>query len=496
MNPEKSDATLLQEAALSEIARRSLINFTCATHHHYLDGWFSHELAGKLDQFLDDCIHRRSPRLMIMSAPRSGKSELVSRRFPAYALGKYPDESIISTSYSSDLAGRMSRDVGRIMDEEKYHRIFPQARIAQRDRGQETRTSELFEMVGRRGSYRAAGVGQGITGLGATLFGLIDDPLKDAAEAGSPAVRESIYEWYRSVLYTRLEPGAGMLIVATRWNLLDLLGQLLLDMRDNHGDRFDVVRYPAIAIQDEEHRKEGDALDPDRWPLEALHRIKKTIGNYAFSSLYQQEPIPRTGSVFNPERMEVLEQLPAPIKGSVRSWDRAATEGAGDYTVGVLIAELEDNPVAQYAILDVVRGQWGSDRREAVTIQTAQSDGYEVPIVLEQEPGSGGKDSVHATTILLSGWQVTTVRATGKKEARADAFSAQVNAGNVCVLNRPWTRDLLEEFRGFPSATPHDDIVDACAQGFNAIARQLVSWEDLDSWLFGDTPSPDEEWAA
>ena len=110
-------------------ARKSLAYFTQRTKPDYLMGWVHREICDALDKFLDDVIQKKNPRLIICCPPRSGKSELVSRRFPAYAFGRYPDLQIIATSYSADLSQRFNRDVQRIIDDEKYREIFPETTL-------------------------------------------------------------------------------------------------------------------------------------------------------------------------------------------------------------------------------------------------------------------------------------------------------------------------------------------------------------------------------
>jgi predicted phage terminase large subunit-like protein len=199
-------------------ARLNLLPFIMWTKPDYDAGWFHYEVATKLDQFLQDVVDRKSPRLMIMAPPRHGKSELVSRRFPAYALGRYPDLTFIATSYSNDLASMMNRDVQKIIDQEEYAELFPQTTLSGSSvrtvtaKGSFLRNSEQFEIVDHKGAYKSAGVGTGVTGRGARVL-MIDDPVKDAQEAYSTTTRQSIWDWYESTLKTRCEPGGGILLI-------------------------------------------------------------------------------------------------------------------------------------------------------------------------------------------------------------------------------------------------------------------------------------------
>lgn len=232
----------------NELARRDLIDFTINTKPDFVTGWFNQIIAQELQQFYQDVIDGKQPRLMIFAPPRSGKSELFSRRFPAWAFGKNPDLQIIACSYSADLASRMNRDVQRIMDDEIYHSIFPESSLNNKRistlSGQALRNSEIFEILGHSGAYRSAGVGGGITGMGADIA-IIDDPIKDAKEANSETVRNGVWDWYSSTLYTRLSPRSGVLLGMTRWHEDDLAGRLIEEAK-NGGDQWRIIKFPPL----------------------------------------------------------------------------------------------------------------------------------------------------------------------------------------------------------------------------------------------------------
>src|SRR5262249_37761066 len=157
---------------------------------------------------LADVAYKKSPRLILTAPPQHGKSELISRRLPAFALGRHPDLKIIATSYSADRASDFSADVQRFMDSELYHQIFPETRIVGQFAkiGEAKRTAGLFEVVGHRGRYRAAGIGGGITGEPADIL-IVDDPIKDFADAMSDTVRDNVWNWLTSTAMTRLQEG-------------------------------------------------------------------------------------------------------------------------------------------------------------------------------------------------------------------------------------------------------------------------------------------------
>lgn len=463
------------QAIRAELARRNLEDFIRFTYPNYDFGWFNEELAASLTQFVQDVVDGKQPRLMIFAPPRSGKSEQVSRRLPAWALGKHPDLQFIGASYSADLANRMSRDVQRIIEGDGYDQIFPNVSLPQKGDTNHTRTQDLFEIVGHKGAYRAAGVGGGITGMGADI-GVIDDPVKDAKEANSKTYRDSVWEWYTTTFYTRLSPKSGILLCMTRWHEDDLAGRLLKAAENDDGDKWQVIDYPAIAEKDEKHRKEGEALHPERFPLSRLTKIMRAIGSRAWNALYQGRPTSKTGGVFLTDRFVTIDAIPAGvIIKRVRAWDFAATKDDGDYTAGVLMGEGSDG---RYYILDVVRGQYSSLEVESVLKATASRDGYDVDIHLPQDPGAAGKAQAQRQVSLLSGYVAKSERMTGDKVTRAAAFAAQVEAGNVVLLRGSWNDEFINELGDFPLGK-HDDQVDAVADAFNDLARGAATMFDL-----------------
>jgi len=448
-------------------ARRRLIDFTTYTYPNYLVGWFQQEVAAKLDQFLDDVIARRSPRLMLFAPPRSGKSELVSRRFPSYALGKHPDLTMIATSYSGELASRLNRDVQRIIDDEAYGRVFPGtslggANVRTVAQGNYLRNSDIFEVVGHRGSYRSAGVQGSVTGMGSEVF-LIDDPVKDAIEADSATYRERAWEWYRSVAYTRLAPGGGILLIMTRWHEDDLAGRILQAQKDG-GEKWEVVRYPAIAEQEEPHRKEGEALHRDRYDEKALERIKLAVGSRVWSALYQQRPAAAEGGIFKRQHWRHFKvpphanmaELRAALQLSrvVQAWDTAFKKGQDNdpsscTTIGVA--------PSRYYILD----SW-THKVEYPELKRAAIDHHakwQPDLVLVEDKASGQslvQELSRETRIPL-----LAVGVDSDKVARANAVTPVHEAG-LCYLpeGEPWVSDFVDELASFPTA-PHDDRVDS-----------------------------------
>mgnify|MGYP000933449332 FL=1 len=445
----------IQEIRLAK-ARKGLSYFTLHTKPDYLLGWVHKEICDELDRFLQDVADKKSPRLIITMPPRSGKSELVSRRFPAFALGRNPELQIIATSYSSDLSQRFNRDVQRVIDDEKYFDLFPNTRLSNSrvrtdSRGSYIRTSDLFEIVGHAGAYRSCGVGGGITGQGADIL-IIDDPIKDRAQAGSKTIRDSIWDWYTSTAYTRLSPGGGVIVMATRWHTDDLIGRLI--QRMGEGDTFRIVNYPAIAEHDELHRKAGEALHPERYPLSTLLQIQKTIGSRDWEALYQQLPVPDGGALFKLEwfRRWTATSLPPEFDHTLMSWDMTFKDSKNsDYVVGQVWGKKGPN----FYLLDQVRGQWDFVKtKEMVRVLAHKWPRVVRKLVEDKANGSAVISELKST---VSGF--VPITPTESKEARASSVTPYFEAGNVFIPEdsaAPWVPHYVSELLEFPAGS-HDD---------------------------------------
>jgi predicted phage terminase large subunit-like protein len=467
----------------AEIARRTLLAFTHFTFPSYAINWHHRIVAKKLDAVLAGTCRR----LMILEPPQNGKSEQVSRRFPAYAFGKRPDLRIIAMSYGDSLAQSMSRDVQKIMDAPEYGVLFPGTRLAE-GADEEKRTQGQFDVVGHRGYYIATGVMGSITGKTADI-GIVDDPIKNREEAESETYRDKVWNQYQSAFVTRQFGSDGAIIVClTRWHEDDLAGRLLKLAAENpDADQWDVVSLPAIAEVEDSHRKVGDALWPAKYPLKELAKRRAGLGEYDFAALYQQRPSPSGGGLFKEEWFadKFVDASPV-IARRARGWDTAATEGGGDYTCGVKIAEVG----GIFYIENVVRGQWSPGIAEQKMKLTVQLDGKECAQREEKEGGSAGKTVIEARTKTLAGANYEGVAISGSKVTRSKPFRVQCEAGNVRIVRDKgiggadgvgWNADYIRELCGFPTAKL-DDQVDGSSCAFNAVLLEPVPQRQFCSW--------------
>lgn len=298
-----------RNAARQELARRYLLDFAGAIVPDYQPAPHHALICDRLQAVERGDIDR----LMIAMPPRHGKSQLASRLFPAWFLGRNPRKQIIAASYNSDVSSDFGRDVRNMVGSEEFGEIFPKVSLAVDSKAANRMNTN------QGGTYIAAGVGTAITGRGAHVA-LIDDPFKDRAEADSERQRDSVWAWYQSTLYTRLMPGGAIVVINTRWHDDDLSGRLL-----NGNDKWELLELPAINAA-------GEALWPEWYDIPALHRIKDNIGPREWSALFQQQPQPDEGSYFQRDWLQSWDVRPSALNIYITS-DYAVTEDGGDWTV-------------------------------------------------------------------------------------------------------------------------------------------------------------------
>lgn len=274
------------------MAQKGLPEYCLAVDKNYTLAWFHYEIAWRLEEFLEQVRRGESPRLMICMPPRHGKSELATQKFPAWALGKYPELEFIVSSYSSDLAIDFGQNTRDAMQSDEYKNIF-----ATRLRLDTTAKGKW--MTEERGGYTATGVGGSLTGRGFNI-GIVDDPFKNRQEADSETTREAVWKWYTSTFLTREEGNGGIIVILTRWHDDDLAGRILeKGEQDPLADQFELMVYPAIAEEDEEFRQKGEALWEAKYSIKKLLQRKASIGTSEFGALYQQDPIDQENATFN-----------------------------------------------------------------------------------------------------------------------------------------------------------------------------------------------------
>lgn len=463
---EEAAAELLRR----RYARKSLLDFTRYTFPKYRPS-MHHRL---ITNTLDAVVRGEKKRVMIFMPPRFGKSELASRRFPAFFLGRNPQRNVIAASYNSDLASDFGRDVRCIVDSARYRALFDVSLSADSKAANRWHTD-------KRGMYVAAGVGTATTGRGADCL-LIDDPLKDREEADSELRREKVWRWYTSTAYTRLEsdittseimeddwlwrdlmreiesgkaePFEGAIVlVQTRWHEDDLGGRLI-EQQDHGGERWEILDLPAIR---EDETGEEMSLWPEKYPLERLRKIRSVIGTRDWSALYQQSPAPDEGIYFKREMFRYYDELPKHLRFYGAS-DYAVTADGGDYTVHG-VGGLD--PDGNLYIADVWRKQTESNIWIDVFCEMIKK--YK-PLDWAEEQGqilkSLGPFITTRMRELKAYCKRTQFTSVSDKATRARSFQARAAMNKVYLpRNAPWLADFLDELLSFPAGA-HDDQVD------------------------------------
>lgn len=521
------DPTLLAaqgEQAARILCKRRLIPFTKRINPKYDAGWIHEDIARRLEKFSDDVAKGLSPRLMLLMPPRHGKSELASRMFPAWHLGRHPDHEIIACSYNVSLAMTFSRKVKEVLENPSYQSVFT-TRLNPNHQG-----AEEWTLQNQAGGYVAAGVGGGITGKGSHVL-IIDDPLKNAEEADSADVREKLWTWYGSTAYTRLAPGGGVLVVQTWWHDDDLAGRIqLAAQEDEDADQFEVVKYPAIAeddefldlatdtivyaaaIQDELNelstsdrvnfeltgqcpayrrlRRKGDALHPSRYDTKKLLRIKKTIQTRHWSALYQQNPVPDDGSYFTKDQFKRGPTPSVKVCNVFIAWDFAISEKKqNDYTVGT-VALQDDDDILHVA--DVVRFKSADSFFIVEAILNLALKWASPSMMLGFEDGQIFKA---IRTLLTKRMRerrmyqsIKVLTPISDKLARARPLQGRMQQGMVCFDEKAeWYDTVRSEMLRFPAGV-HDDCVDSLAWATTMTlereaprkprVQQMKSWRD------------------
>jgi predicted phage terminase large subunit-like protein len=467
------------DLALDELARRSFYSYWCRINPKIKRGWWQKDAAENLQIFYEDLIADRRPMLVIEAPPQHGKSELIVV-FISWLAGKHTELRSIYTSFSERLGIRANLKLQRLYSSDVYRRIFPSVLISSTNPEAKEKPSiqnrELIEYAGEVGYFRNTTVGGPITGEGLDL-GIIDDPIKGREAANSIVVRDKIWDWFTDDFFTRFSESAGLLAILTRWHIDDPIGRLIASRKG-----VKVLKYPALAedgahLMDHDPRTPGSgkALFPEHKSEEFLLERKTVMMPSRWLSLYQQSPIQEGGGMFKVSMFGFIDALPIGLTKTVRYWDKAGTDGGGCNTAGVKMSQAQDG---KWIISDVVKGQWSALERERRIRQTAEMDGVGVEIWIEQEPGSGGKESAEATVRNLAGFTIKVERVTGDKVERAMPYSAQVEAGNVVLLRSEWNKEFISEHEQAPNGTFKDQW-DAAGGAFNKLAGNMYTLDNL-----------------
>lgn len=420
-------------------------------------------------------------RLIVMAPPRHGKSWLISKYFPAWYVGTHQEHRIILSSYESEFAAKWGAAAKELIAEHGLPvfgvRLHPDSAAAAR-----------WDLQGHDGGMVSVGAGGALTGKGAHVF-IIEDPIKNEAEANSATQRENLWSWFQSVAFTRLEPGAAMIVCGARWHEDDLIGRLL-----ESGDQWEVIRLPALAEDDDPlGREPGEALWPERFDGEALESIRRQIGSYAWSALYQQSPVTQGGNIIKLEWIKYWQlagddyppidvRMPDGTTAQVHplelqddlyfeevfeSWDLTFKEGTtSDFCVGQVWGVKGEG---RY-LLDQVRKRMDFPAT-IEAIRNMKNKWPQAHKILIEEKANG---SAVLATLRPEFSGLIAVNPSDDKLTRLHSVTPQFEYGGVFLPHphrAPWVQSLIDELISFPNAK-HDDQVDALSQALNYSKRK------------------------
>jgi len=410
--------------------------------------------------------------LVVNVPPGSTKSTICSIMYPAWVWTRMPTARLICGSYSYALALELSRRSRDVVQCERYQRLFGTDLGLRED--QNTKGYFVNQQAGYRFSTSTGGSVTGFHGH----FLVVDDPL-NPEEAVSDLELKRANDWIGRTLSTRKVDKAltPTILIMQRLHENDPSALMMkewagVQMRHiNLPAEIDATNQADVQPQGLRHLYTPDPdqagsclLDAVRMPRAVLQEFQTKLLDYGYAGQFLQRPVPLEGGMFKTERLAV-DQPPSSWVQRVRFWDKAGTMGGGAYTVGLLMGEDREH---RFWILDVIRVQLDSGEREKLIKLTAQMDGLDIVVGVEQEPGSGGKESAENTVRNLRGWVVEVAAPTGAKEVRAKPFSTQVNMGNVRLVGAPWNRAYVNELAMFPRSK-FKDQVDASSGAFTVL---------------------------
>ncbi len=505
------------EEAHRELCRQDFLEF-CKRFYpiaglapKFMAGWVHRDIAMRLMRFMHQVEREERPRLMLLMPPRHGKSSLVSIMFYCWVLGHHPEWDMFNVGYNEDLPLEFSKAIRQVLEHEEYRLVFPNT-ITKRD----DRAADHWGLTAG-GGMRAAGLRGGITGHGAHIFG-IDDPLKGDEEADSEIHRNKLWSGFKFNIRTRMAPGGGVLIVQTWWHDDDLAGRIQeMNKREDafskYRDKYEIIRYPAITdkgeweYRDEEtleiirFRDEDDppyteeelddfnyvllrgpeeALHPERYSYEELMAIRADVideeGERVWNALFQQNPVPDSGTFFTKKMLVYVDTLPPP-EGThvVTGWDFAIGEKKkNNFTAGVTI---QQHWGGAFFVRNVRRFKKGSKgiveamvKEAKFYIRMPDPPYYEVAVedgMIWKSIQPYVKDAFEKAKIPWS--IVKEIVPITDKQARATPLQGKMEALKVKLLKAAhWVAPYVREFMKFPN-TKDKDQVDAAAHAMRRL---------------------------
>jgi predicted phage terminase large subunit-like protein len=434
-------------------ARTDMLDFARAVYPGFKVGPHHRKLA----KIFTDVIDGKKKRVIINIAPRMGKSEFSSYLFPAYFLGKFPQKKIIMGTHTASLSEDFGRRIRNLIDSEEYQELFPATTVA------DDQKAAGKWSTGAGGQYYAAGVGGALAGRGADLF-VIDDPHSEQdGKNNSRSAFDTAWTWFQTGPLQRLMPGGAIIVIMTRWSLVDLTGRLMTyQMKNPDADPWEIVELPAILNENEENEK---SLWPEQWPLESLKATKASLDPPFWNAQYMQQPSSDTAAIVSRKHWRTWEADDPPTCSYViQSWDTAfETKNTADYsactTWGVFYNEQEgDSP--QLILLDAFKDRMAFPELKQVALKHWKEWQPDAFIVEKKAAGAPLIQELRNMGIPV---QEFSPSRGNDKMVRLNAVADLFSSGKVWAPDTRWAREVIEEMASFPVGE-YDDYVDTTTQ--------------------------------
>jgi predicted phage terminase large subunit-like protein len=424
-----------------EFAKYVYPNFKVGPHHK------------KLAKIFKDVVDGKKKRVIINIAPRMGKSEFSSYLFPAYYLGQDPSKKIIMATHTAGLSEDFGRRVRNLIESDEYKDLFPGSVVA------DDQKAAGKWSTGAGGQYYAVGVGGALAGRGADLF-VIDDPHSEQdIKVNSRATFDNAWSWFQTGPLQRLMPGGAIVVIMTRWSLIDLTGRLVdFTIKNPEAEPWEVVELPAILPS-------GKSLWPEQWPLDQLEAKKLQMDPRYWNAQYMQQPTSDMAALIKRTDWRVWEpDEPPQCEYVIQSWDTAhEVKTTSDYsactTWGVWYNE-EDNMSPNLILLDAFKDRMTFPELKEIALKHYNEWKPDACIIEKKAAGGPLIQELRRMGIPI---QEFTPSRGNDKIVRLNAVADLFTSGKVWAPDRRWARDVIEELAAFP-AGEHDDFVDTCTQ--------------------------------
>ena len=447
------DLEVREKRARLSAANHNMLGFAQAVYPGFKIGPHHKKLA----KIFTDVIEGRKKRVIINIAPRMGKSEFSSYLFPAYFLGKYPQKKIIMGTHTAGLSEDFGRRIRNLIDSDEYKEVFPATLVADDQKA----AGKWSTSAG--GQYYAAGVGGALAGRGADLF-VIDDPHSEQdVKTNSRLAFDTAWSWFQTGPLQRLMPGGAIIIIMTRWSLLDLTGRLIdYQIKNPEAIPWEIVELPAILNEATEDEK---SLWPEQWSLESLKSTKASLDPRYWNAQYMQQPTSESSAIVSRKQWRIWENDdPPPCDFIIQSWDTAfETKNNSDYsactTWGVFYNEEEGN-APQVILLDAFKDRMTFPELKEVALKHYRE--WEPDSFVVEKKAAGAPLIQELRQMGIAVQEFTPSRGNDKM-VRLNAVADLFSSGKIWAPDTRWAREVIEEMAAFPVGE-HDDYVDTTTQ--------------------------------